>query len=87
MLFYIIGSIYWIIGSIFAGIRINKDLNIIIDPDDDILDFKRKRDVVVFIILIGIDLSIKFMLISFLWPILLLIRKRGTLSFIAYLLW
>ena len=76
MLFYIIGSIYWIIGSIFAGIRINKDLDIIIDPDDDILDFKRKRDVVAFTILIGIDLSIKFMLISFLWPILLLIRKK-----------
>jgi len=76
MLFYIIGSIYWIIGSIFAGIIINKYLDIIIDPDDDILDFKRKRDAVAFIILIGIDLSIKFMLISFLWPILLLIKKR-----------
>ena len=85
--FYIIGSIYLTIGSIFAGIRISRDIDVLLDPNDDLLEFKKKSWLIIFIILMGIDLGIKWLLIMFLWPILAIIRARGTLSNIAYLLW
>lgn len=87
LIFIIITSIYLAIGSIFAGIRISKDINVLLDPNDDLLEFEKKSWLIIFIILMGIDLGIKWLLIMFLWPILAIIRVRGTLSNIVYLLW
>ena len=88
LIFIIIGSIYLTIGSIFAGIRISKDVDALVDPNDDLLEFEKESWLIIFIILMGIDLGIKWLLIMFLWPILAIIRARGTLNnTIIYLLW